>query len=349
MGLFSKTDLDNIDYKKYDSGKMVEAIDLFAANCREAWDASKEFVLPSFYVKANKFLISGMGASGISGDIVKDLLKDSGIIVETVHDYTMPGWVDKDTVVIACSFSGDTEETLNVFGDAYNKGAKLIAITSGGKLQLLSEKYKSPCFTFSFDGQPRAAFPFLFISLLSVFVKLGHLKLEERDIIKNFESLQQLTDSIKTNVRIEKNACKVLANKIKGKIPCILASGHLSSVAKRFKTQINENSKGFAMVDIYPELDHNLIEASDPGGCIYYISLISNFYKKEITERQNLTAEIFTKNKLPHENITFRCDNVLEEILQFVLFGDYLSYYLGILNRSNITEVNNIKYLKSKL
>lgn len=341
--------LDKINFKKQDPFGMIEDIEKFTELCNAANRLSADFSFPSYYVKAKKFVIVGMGGSGISGEIIKRMVSESNIILEVVHDYNIPKWADKDTVVIAISYSGNTEETLSAFNESYSIGCKLMAITSGGQLKSLAHKYKSPIFLFEYESKPRAAFPFMFIPLVNIFSKLGYLKLE--NFSKTIELLDQLQQKFKLSVETEKNPAKLLAEKIHGRIPIIYTSCILEGAGLRLKAQINEIAKNFAFVEVLPELDHNSIAGlKTPKNDSFVIMFESNFDSDRIVKRQNITAETLVKNDIPIERIKFvACDGELLETLGMVLFSDYVSYYLSILNGVDPSSNKNIDYLKKEL
>jgi len=343
--------LDNINLKKIDPEDMLSHIENFSQSCLAAWGQMKKFAPPSYYIKPTKYVILGMGGSGISGDIIKDLLRSTNAIVEVVHNYDLPGWVDGDTLVIANSYSGNTEETLSAFLSAKEKGAKLITITTGGKLKVLSDKFKIPCIEFNYESSPRAAFPYLFVSILAFFVKIGRLEITDSDFNKSIETLNEYSNKFKLSNRTSINPAKILANKIYNLTPVIYSSGNLVSVGKRFKEQLNENAKNLAFQEIFPELNHNAIEGYiHPKGEIIVLILESNYDHNRITRRQNITVEILKRNKVKFERIKFLpCDSPLSEILVATLFCDYVSFYLAALNNENPTLIKNIKYLKNEL
>ncbi len=342
--------LDKINFNKFDPENFRAHLDNFPLLFKDAWQRAENFSLPSYYIKANKFVLLGMGGSGIAADIIKDII-GKNIVVESIHDYEIPKWVDKDTIVIVNSYSGNTEEILSAFFDAYDKKARLIVITSGGRLKRFATKFEVPYFSIEYSSPPRAAFPYLFAYLLSIFCKLGHYKLTDREINYTVEYLSDLLLKIKSESKFNNNLAKMLAQKIYGKIPTFYGGGNLRSVARRFKTEINENSKNFACYDVYPELNHNAIEGNIfPKNSLLIVSLESSFNNKRVVLRQNITSEIYKKRKIPFERIKFvPCDNEITEICSFVLFSGFVSYYLAFLNKVNPSENKQIDYLKESL
>jgi glucose/mannose-6-phosphate isomerase len=275
--------LDRSDYLKLDNFHMLDAIANFPQMCRDAFEINSGMVLPSYYIKPKKVVLLGMGGSGAACDIVRDYLAEhTDLVIESVHNYDLPGFVDKDTLVIANSFSGNTEETLSGFISAYERGAKLIAITKGGKLKVLANKYRVPSFIFQCDSQPRGAFPYLFILLLGIFQKLGHLEVSNSAMENCLGILDAAIAKYGPESSLFGNPAKIMAEKLHGKIPVVLATEKLAGVASRWKNQFNENSKNLSFTDFFPELNHNLIlGAINPKNMCYILSLESNLNEIE--------------------------------------------------------------------
>jgi len=344
--------LDKIDFKKSDPQDMLKRIESFPSLIFGAYQVAKSYSLPAHYIKIKKVLMIGMGGSGAGGDILQNLLSETtGLTVQSCHSYEIPKFADHETLVIASSYSGNTEETLAGFITAHNAGAKLVAITTGGKLKILAEKFGAPLFLFDYPSPPRAAFPYLFTILLSVFIKLGAVEISDKDIDKSVELLESMVKKLGHDNSLFSNPAKILAQKILDKVPVLYATNHLIGVAARIKSQFNENSKNFAYFEELPELNHkSLLGIFNPKVKPFIISLESNFDNPRNLLRQNLTAEILQKNKVEIERIKFvQAKDWLSEQLLMVMFGDFLSYYLAILNKVDPTNQENVDYLKSRL
>jgi glucose/mannose-6-phosphate isomerase len=330
---------------------MINFLENFPQMFQQAIIIANNFALPSYYIKAKKFLLLGMGGSGVAGDIISDLLFSKGIIALSMHDYGIPGWVDKDTVVIVCSYSGDTEEPLTGFLEAREKGAKLISITTNGKLKILSEKFGIPTILFNQKCPPRAAFPYDFIFILSIFEKLGHLNFSNSEFESAIEFLEKYHLKFKSSTKTVANLAKSLALKLFDKVPVIYSSGILKGAGQRIKTQLNENAKHFAFHEILPELNHNSILGHfHPKNNIFVISVESAFDHPEVTKRQNITCELLRRDNIKYERVKFVPNQgEIAEILTMVLFGDFVSYYLSILNNEDPSNIDNIVFLKNEL
>jgi len=344
--------LDKIDFKKADLKGMIRHFEAFAQLTKDAYGIASKISIPPYYLKPKKVVLLGMGGSGAANDMVKSLLDEStDLIVESVHDYSIPNWVDRDTLVIASSYSGNTEETLAGFISAYEKGAKLLAIATGGKLKILAEKYKAPLFEFHYECPPRGALPYLFVLLAQVFAKLGYIEFGNMQIDSTIKVLEPYLAKWVTGSSVLGNPAKNMAEKIYGKIPVVFATEKLAAVAQRWKAEFNENAKNFAYFEVFPELNHKATEGIlHPKDTCHVLMLESNFEYERNIVRQNVTSEIFTKHKVAVERIKFlEARDRISEILLFVMFGEFISYYLAILNHENAGINDMVDLLKERL
>ncbi len=201
-----------------------------------------------------------MGGSAIGGDLVRSLFSSKKKpIIFVNRDYDLPAFVDDKTLVIASSYSGNTEETLSAFSQALKKKCKKLAMTTGGRLKELAEDARVPVFVIDYVGQPRAALGYSFMPLIAFLQKLGLLEDKTAEVEAMIQDLEKLLGELKETVPTGSNRAKQLAAKLHGKIAVIYGAGILSEVAHRWKTQINENSKAWAFYETFSELNHNAV------------------------------------------------------------------------------------------
>lgn len=349
-------DLDKwTEFEKIDQTDLLKNIKEFPDQCQKAWEEVKKVVLPSYYVKADKIVILGMGGSSIGGDLAKTFASKKTKIPIFVHrDYNLPKFVDKNSLVIGISYSGDTEEILEAFFQAQKIGAKLIAITTGGKLARHAQSYKIPLYLFNYQSQPRQALGFLFISLLGIFNKIAIIDLKDDEVNESILLLKAQNSKIKPEIKTAKNRAKRFAKELFDKIPIIIGTEVSAPIALRFKTQLNENSKNLAFYEIIPEACHNFVAGlnfpSKLSGKIFVFIISSKYDHQRVKTRQNILMEILDKNKIPFEILTLEPNPTpLSEMLQMISFLDFTSYYLAILNDVDPSKIENIKFLKNRL
>ncbi len=341
--------------QKYDKEGMLQKIQEFPSQVEIAWNQVQSFIVPTHYIKAKNVVICGMGGSAIGGDLIKDLTFDtSRISVTVVRDYNLPAFVESNTLVIISTYSGNTEETLSVFKQAVELGAKVIVISTGGKAASLCRKYKIPMFEIKYESPPRAAFAYSFIPLLGIFNKLGYIELEKEEILNAVKYLIDYKQKIDMNITTSSNDAKKIAEKLYEKLPVIMAGGILTNIARRFKDQLNENSKTMACLDVIPELCHNHIVGLDyPKEVLketYTIILQSKFDHPRNKLRHQILLQILQRKGIKYESVFInQKGGRVSEMLHNVLFVDYVSYYLAMLNNVDPTTIDSINFLKDKL
>lgn len=322
--------------------------------CQRAWRMAMNFHLPEDYRKINKVVISGMGGSAIGGELVSSLVAtEARIPIFISRDYGLPAFVDAETLFIASSYSGMTEETLSAFEQSLNTKAKKLAITTGGKLKAMAEERKVPVFSFDYKAQPRAALAFGFLPILGFVQKLGFLSDKSSDVAETVRVLEEMAQKIEENAPSSRNPAKQLAEKLYGCLIAVYGAGLVSAVANRWKTQLNENSKNWAFHEVFPELNHNAIVGyqfpAELAGKAAVVLLRSSYLSKRIQLRYEVTCELLGKAKVDYQIVAGEGKSALSQMMSLVLFGDYVSYYLAILNKIDPTPVKNIAYLKEQL
>ncbi len=347
-------------YKRLDPSNMIGRIGELPQQCLKAWRSAIDFPLPSDYSNVDQVVILGMGGSAIGGDLVRTLAMTEGKIAVLVHrDYHLPQQVDERTLVIASSYSGDTEETLSAFSQALQTPAKKLAITTGGRLGTLAAGKGIPVFTFHYKAEPRAAFGYSFFSLLAFFQKLGLITIEPQDVDETIEVLEELSLNLGKGIPLKANPAKQLATKLLGCLVIIYGAGILSEVAYRWKTQFNECSKAWAFAEYFPELNHNAVVGyrfplwlrpeRGESEKAFVIMLRAPSLHPRILMRYKVTGEILANAGVAYEVIEAKGERPLSQMMSAVLLGDYVSYYLAMLNEVDPSPVAAIDYLKERL
>lgn len=348
-------DLDSpLIYRQLDRAGMLNHLHQFPEQCRRAWQQVSEFALPREYATINKVVILGMGGSAIGGEIINRLaLAEAKVPIWVNRDYSLPPFVDKDTLVIASSYSGNTEETLSAFTEALKTPAKKLVLTTGGKIKELAERAAVPVFVIDYQAPPRAAFPHSFIPLVGIFQKLGLLGDQSANLREALQLLNELSTSLAETTPLVSNPAKQLAAKAVGRIAVIYGAGILGGVAQRWKTQFNENSKTWAFFELFPEINHNAVVGYEfPSRIkeeIFVILLRSSLIHPRSLLRYEATAKLLDKAGISHEIVDASGVSALAQVMSLVLLGDYTSYYLAILNGIDPVPVDAIDFIKQYL
>ncbi len=316
----------------------------------DALERSKDISLPKTE-NIKQVVFAGMGGSAISGDIVADLLRDKiNIPVYVNRGYKLPNFVNKQTLVIAISYSGNTEETLAAVEEASGKGAKIICITSGGKL-----KDKGYPFVLVPPGyQPRAALPYLLITALKVLESAGLPSVNDDDIKQAVSILQKLRKEVGPEASERSNTLNQLAKKMLGKVPVILAAfGTTAAAGLRLKTQLNENSKVTALYNLFPEMNHNEIvnlaelENGKHNFCLLFLRDEDEDWR--IVKRMNITKSLIGPKFGGAKELSTKGKTKIAKILSLIYLGDLLSVYLAEAKGVDPETVEVISKLKREL
>ncbi|MCS7138863.1 MAG: bifunctional phosphoglucose/phosphomannose isomerase [Crenarchaeota archaeon] len=335
-----------------DCGNMRVMIYSFPKLVSDAFILSQNLKIPDRYRKVKEIIVCGMGGSAIGGDLFKDLSNIMiNLNVSVIRDYDLPKYVDENSLVVAVSYSGNTEETLECFKQAYERRACILGIASNGLLEKACSILKIPFLRVPGGYQPRAALPLLFIPLLKVSEAIGFPMIKDIEVKRLCWLLEQYNKTVSPESPIENNPAKKLAIKLYGKIPVVYSLGHLKSVALRYKDQINENAKMRAMCDQIPELNHNEIEAwerIDFKELLYVVLIDTKFKNKYIAESIKELVSKIEKEGVGISVITPPGETMIEEMLTAILLGDWVSYYLAMLRRVDPTPVSLISEFKKR-
>jgi glucose/mannose-6-phosphate isomerase len=276
-------------------------------------------------------VIAGMGGSGIAGKIFQELYDGKPVCI--VDDYSAPKFISIKTLFIAISFSGNTEETISALNQAKAKGAYVITISSGGKLEGLGDEHvKIP----RSDIQPRSATGYMLMPLLR-----SVMDIDSAIISSTYKTLASLDE--------DNGECKGHAERIFSgdKIPVIYGVSPFKSVAYRWKTQFNENSKVIAYSGSFPELNHNdTMALADTYRKDQFYFLAFESENKRIMERISITGEI-TGNQF--NVVKPKGSSTIEKLFYLIHYGDYVSYHLGRLRQKEPADVRLIEELKKRL
>jgi len=350
-----KTNLDDPQLlKQLDPADMLARLHEMPSLCQQAWQMAAEFKLPADYTDIDKLVILGMGGSAIGGDLLSSLaVSEAKLPIVVCRDYQLPSFVDAKTMVIASSYSGNTEETLSSFTQALETPAKKLVITTGGRLKSIAQEKGVPIFSFDYRAQPRAALPFSLMPILCFLNRLGFIGDKSADVAETVAVLQQLTTQLNEVIASSQNPAKQLAIKLHNHLPVIYGGGIVAEVAHRWKTQINENAKAWAFHEVFPELNHNAVVGYQfPGELaakIVVVLLNSSLLSERIQLRYRITGQLLKKAGVGYQIVDSSGKSPLAQVMSLVLFGDYTSYYLAMLYQIDPSPVQAIDYLKKQL
>lgn len=347
-------DVDKLDLGRLDPDDMLRRIRELPKQCTDAWSNAQALKLPADYRRAANIVILGMGGSAIGGDLARTLVEQSCPAPITVsRDYDLPAYAGKDSLVIGCSYSGGTEETLSAFAQAAQRGCKLLAVSTGGQIVEDARRYGAPVLTYSYPSQPRGALGHSLTPLLSILFHLGFIADPWPDLQEAVTLMERQMPFLLPSSTQEKNPAKQIALKLYRRLPVIYGAGILAEVARRWKGQVNENAKNWAFYDTLPELNHNSVVGfelpKDLLPHLLVVSLEAPANHPRVVVRQKVTRELLQKAGV--ENLVVRAQgtSALAQMLSTIQLGDFASFYLAGLNDVDPTPVALIAYLKQRL
>ncbi len=339
--------------QRIDPQGLLERIEALPEQCREAWDLGMAAPLPPAAHVIN-VVICGMGGSAIGGDLVRALAAGvSHAPVTVVRGYELPAHTGAGTLALFCSASGNTEETLAAFDRALDTDAHKLVITKGGALLAEAQKYGVPAVQYRYDGEPRSGLGYGLMIPLAVLCRLGVLDELDGDVDEAIATLVEQRKIVGFDAPEERNPAKRLARSLHGRITVVIGGGILSEAAHRWATQFHENGKVWAFWQELPELNHNLVEgfglppAAVENVCAVFLR--GPRLHPRVLLRYDVTRELMAGAGVALETVDARGESPLAQVLSAIHFGDYVSYYLALLNGVTPSPVPRIDVLKRRL
>jgi len=317
-----------------------------------AWQVTRAAQLPPAYGDVRNITVIGMGGSAIGGDLAAALLADELKVPMSVHrDYGLPAYIGRDSLVIASSYSGNTEETLSAYEEARKRGAKVLALTTGGTLATQARAANYPVVTFSYKARPRATLGYSLGLVLGSLTRLGLIRDLSADIDAAVTDLAKLEERVHEGART--NDAKKLAIELYGRVIFAYGAGVMGVMARRVKGQWNENAKNWSAYDVMSELNHNAVvgfpNPQIAREAITVLLLRSDRDNPRHKIRFDVTRELLDRASIQHKTLQFGGTNLLSEVLQMTLFTDYVSFYVALLNGADPSPNTAIDYLKDRL
>lgn len=324
---------------------MEKLIQDFAAQMREAVEIGSKAAFTQPENEIRNVCLIGLGGSAFGGEVAKNYISgECTVPFEIVRDYTIPGYVSKHTLLIASSYSGNTEETLSALEQAMTRGPKVICVTSGGKVLDIAKEKGFDHIVLPGGYPPRTAAGFSIIQQLFVLKGMG--------LIKNFD--KALAEAIEIVAKFDAHEdAKLIADQLQRRIPVLYSSPAFESIAIRWRQQIEENSKQISFHHVIPEMNHNeLVGWKNPPELledIVVILLRSKFDHARNAIRMDISREVMGEYADAVIEVKAEGKTHLAQLFYLLHLGDWVSYYLALLNKEEPTPVKIIDYLKAEL
>ncbi|WP_081579859.1 bifunctional phosphoglucose/phosphomannose isomerase [Methanomassiliicoccus luminyensis] len=301
--------------------------------------------------RVDNVCICGLGGSAMSGDILSDQLDRSSLFPSAVvRDVQLPRWVDDKTLTLLISYSGNTKETMAMYEQARKRNSLLVAITSGGSLLQTCQECGERTVEVPSGLQPRAALGYLLGASAKVLESAGVTPVAT-ELSGMVASLDRLVGELVPSVPTERNVAKQVARDLEGKIPAVYSSRSVRAAAKRWQTQINENSKMLCLQGELPEADHNQIVGWLDGApdAVTPVFLRASTDSGMMADIMSTTIGMFADFGRQPLIVELEGASPLENVMRGVVIGDFVSYYLAMVQGVDPMPVPSITELKKRL
>jgi glucose/mannose-6-phosphate isomerase len=328
---------------------MLNVITFLPESAEDTIDAAEKVNL-----KVRRFrnlVVAGMGGSAVGGLLLKDWLQQTSTVPIVVsRDYSLPGFVGRDSLLFAVSYSGVTEETLSAFEEGRAKGAKIVVFTSGGELEKRAKKTHLTIYKLPTGFQPRAAIAHQFLSLVIAAKKIGITQDSWWEVREAIDVLRVMREEMRPETPQWSNTAKKLAEELRDYVPFVYGSRIHEAVAYRWNTQLNENGKSPAGSSFIPEAFHNAIVAGEADKellkKICAVFLLDPAESNHVTAKTRRFIDIIKPSFGKILEVQARGEGRLARMLSALYVGDFVSAYLGVLYGKDPSTVESIDRLK---
>jgi len=353
------TNLTAEEINRIDLAGMLGRVMSMPQHFRDAAERVKSAPVKLQFERIRNVVIAGMGGSAIGGELAKSLTHNQlPVPLAVCRSYQLPKFVDRHTLVIVSSYSGNTEETLSTFQQAQQRGAQIVCITSGGKIGEIADANGLTRFSLPDGFPPRSALVHLIVPILKTLQACGFITDPTSSIQETIALLEKLGQRYHPNNAAQENLAKFLAQALAERLPLIYAAEIYEAVAWRWKEQFCENAEILAWHNVFPELNHNelvgwgLRREMDQKFQVIYLHdahASSTEIHPRVFARMNLTQGLIEKSSAPVIRVAAEGESLLARFFSLIFLGDCVSVYLAVLNGVDPTPVAQIDDLKSQM
>ncbi len=341
-------------FPQIDRQNYLAEIESLPGQLEKAYQLSLQLELPAWQ-GIERVVIAGMGGSAIGADLLRATISPTCTVpVEVVRNYSLPVWaMGKETMVVASSHSGNTEETLAAFEQALHNRCRVLSLCTGGKLAERARATRTPVWIFTHAGQPRAAVGYSFGMLLGLFYRLRLIPDPAKDLSGALTAMRKQQESLQAELPVVRNLAKREAGQLMGRWVMIFGADVLEPVARRWKTQLNELAKTWAQFEALPEANHNALagltqpEQGLASGMALFLRGSSNHPRNLL--RIDLTKQAYMLEGLNTDFYDAPGETALAQQWTALHFGDYLAYYLALLYNIDPTPIEALVGFKQHM
>jgi glucose/mannose-6-phosphate isomerase len=323
---------------------MKELVESFVQQLHHAYEIAEKSVI-SEGRNIHNIIITGLGGSGIGGTILSELVSDTCSLPILVNkDYFLPAFANQQTLLIVSSYSGNTEETIQVMQEAIKRGVQIVCVSSGGKVLELARQHQLEFIEIPGGKPPRSCIGYSLVQLIKILVSK---KLAPASLMNDILKAAELLD--KERYTIKKEAEQIAA-KLVNKIAVLYSLGSCEGTSVRFRQQINENSKALCWHHVFPEMNHNeLVGWTQVDKHLAVVTFHTSFDYNRTKKRYDICKPLFEKYADSVTDIIAKGNSKLEQFLYLIHIGDWISCYIADIKNIDPVEVNVIDHLKKEL
>lgn len=340
-----------------DLENMMGSIEELGNQIKHAWEDLKNIEF-SPTAEIHNVVVAGMGGSGLGADVIRYLFKDEiKVPFNLIHDYSLPGHVGKNTLVVLSSYSGNTEEILACAEHAQKAEAQIMVVAAGGKLAEVAQENNYTFYKinpkYNPSKQPRMAIGYSVFGTIGLLSKAGIISLKESQVESVIKAIEKQVEQCKAEVKGEGNPAKALAFIMLDRRPVVVVSDFLEGAAHVTANQHNENAKAFVDYKVVPEMDHHLLEGlkypkSNATNHIFIFVQSMLYHPKNII-RMQLTQNIIEDNEIDTLSVPLKDQTKIEQVFEMITIFAFAGFYLSMLEGINPSPIPFVENFKKEL
>ncbi len=341
-------------YGAVDSQGMAGHLAAMPEQVREAWQRTRYVDLPDKHADIFSFIVIGNGGAALAGEMLRGFVAHTAQIpLVVVRGYDVPAFVGPDSIAIAVSHSGNTQETIAAFEEAIDRGVKPVIITTGGTLEELATTHRAPLVSYTAEAMPRDALASMFTALVAIAHAVHVVGDVAADMDEAITILEAARDAFAPTIPERQNPAKEMARALVGKIPAIYGGTMLASVARVWKAKLNGYAKTTAIYDLLPEVNHtSTVGYAFPAHLADHLAVVqlrSSYDHPRVRAHWQVTTDLLDRRGIPYSIVETKGRSRLAQMLWAAAFADWTAYYLALINDVDPTAEDAIAYMKHHL
>lgn len=343
---------------KLDESNVLGSIEALADQVKHAWQSTQELTMDIDAERIHNVVVAGMGGSALGADVLKHLFADTlTVSLEIYNGYSLPAYVNENTLVVLSSYSGSTEEVISCAKQVAATGAQAVVIAAGGELARIAEDQDYPIYRIdpvhNPSNQPRMAIGYAVFGLIGLLAKAGVVTLTDEQVEEVVTTILRAGEKLSVETPQTENQAKILAFTCIERRPILVASEFLVGAVHTATNQFNENAKIFADYKVVPELNHHLMEGlkfpTSNADNHVFLFFNSDLYAPRNQKRMTLTQEVVENNGIDTMAVALTADTKLAQAFEVITLMAYTNFYVCMLEGINPAPIPYVDWFKEQL